>query len=218
VRVVFYALALVVACSSLYILTFTPAPGPVALPPADPPAPLRVFVLAWGYHSSIFVEQPSGWRLGPPGREDAPFVEYGWGDRRYMMESNYTPLQIFASAMLPTSSVVYVCAHDRSPDVEVVGGEVYVRDCDAAEIRRLVTVLEGQMAPRTREGGRPPVFPETPEYPGRFYPGREDYVLWWNCNMWTARMLHEAGFEASHAFIVSPWQIRSRLGGFRDAR
>ncbi len=173
-------------------------------------------VLAWGYHSSIFVEQPPDGRFGPVGDEDARYVEYGWGDRRYYMESNFAPQVLFASATLPTASVVYVCGHAGPPEDEVVGGEVFVRECDGAEVLRLLTVLEQQMV-REPDGSRPPAFAATPEYPGRFYPGREPYVLWWNCNMWTVRMLSDAGFDAHPELVVSPWQIGRSVRGFQRA-
>jgi hypothetical protein len=116
--------------------------------------------------------------------------------------------------MLPTASVVYVCGHSHPPDEEAAGARVFLRECDAAEIIRLVTVLEQQMS-RGAGGARPQAYPPTPEYPGRFYPGREYYVIWWNCNMWTARMLHDAGFDVSPTLVFAPGQVGRRLHGFR---
>jgi uncharacterized protein DUF2459 len=208
------ATALLVACSTLYMLVLTPPPGPVALPPIDPALRLRVYVLVWGYHSSIFVEQPAGWALGPEGDAPAPFVEYGWGDKSFYMESNFSPVALFAAAFLPTPSVVYVCGHAIPPNEEVVGGDVYLLECDAPRVERLVTVLEGQMV-RTGDGGRPRAFAATPEYRGRFYPGRESYVIWWNCNTWTARMLQESGFDVSPALVMATSQVGGRLREFR---
>src|SRR5262249_46346506 len=157
-----------------------------------------------------------GWSLGPEGDDSAPFVEYGWGDRSFYMESNFAPHALFASAFLPTASVVYVCGHKIAPNEEVVGGDVYVLDCDAARFERLVRVLEAQMS-RLADGSRPRAFPATPEYPGRFYPGREYYVIWWNCNTWTVRMLDEAGFDVSPAFVMATNQIGGRLREFTPA-
>ena len=57
-----------------YITAFTPPPGKVALPALDASVRVRVFVVASSYHSSIVVEQPAHWRLGPEGEEEARFV------------------------------------------------------------------------------------------------------------------------------------------------
>src|ERR671938_18103 len=53
--------------------------------------------------------------VGPAGREDAPFVEYAWGDRRFYMESNFWPHVVFATLFLPTESVAYVDGWPRAP-------------------------------------------------------------------------------------------------------
>ena len=55
---------------------------PLAPLPPPPPGSYTVLVVDWGLHTAIVVEQPPGWRLGPPGTETAPFVEVAWGDRR----------------------------------------------------------------------------------------------------------------------------------------
>src|SRR5918912_1413995 len=97
------ALIALFAVPPVYMAVATPPPGPVRLPATDDErARYRVYVGDWGYHTSIVVEQPRGWRLGPLGREDAPFVEYAWGDRRFYMESNFWPHAVFAAAFLPT--------------------------------------------------------------------------------------------------------------------
>ncbi len=75
----------------IYAVTAPEPRGPL-LPLSLPPcAAYRVFVVDWGYHTAIIAEQPSGWALGPPGEERAPFLESAWGDRRFYLESNYRP-------------------------------------------------------------------------------------------------------------------------------
>jgi hypothetical protein len=130
------------------------------------------------------------------------------------MESNFNPVALFAAACLPTESVVYVRGHDQPPDEVVVGGEIYVRSCTADEIARLLTVVESQMV-RGRAGERPAALPPTPEYVGRFYPGREYYVIWTNCNEWTVRMLALAGLGASSRYVWFKHDVGPRLRGFR---
>lgn len=214
--IVLVASAVLVLGSSVSIGLETPPPGPVSLPAFDESASYRVYVLVWGYHSAIFVEQPAQWRLGPEGNEAAPIVEYGWGDRRFYMESNYAPASLLSSALLPTQSVVYVRGHGRPPDEFVVGGQIYVRECAGPELRRLTTILEAQMV-RTSGGGRPRAYPPTPEYVGRFYPGREYYVIWTNCNEWTVRMLERAGLARASERVFFAQQASWHLTGFRVA-
>src|SRR4051812_30261666 len=101
-RVLLAALVLMAGFPTLYAALIPERlPSPPALP--EPPAGrYRVFVVDWGYHTAVVVEQPLGWRLGPTGAEDTPFVEYAWGDRRFYLESDYRPHAVFATLFLPT--------------------------------------------------------------------------------------------------------------------
>lgn len=209
-------LAVAISLPALFMAVATRPPVDVGLPAVEPSVRLRVYVLAWGYHSSIFVEQAPGWRLGPEGDESARIVEYGWGDRSFYMESRFCPVSLFNAAFIPTPTVVYVRGHDRPPSDFVVGGVISVRECSSTEVMALVRILEGQMD-RNVDGQRPKAYPPVEGYGGRFYPGREYYVIWWNCNEWTARMLRDAGMASSSALVATPGQVTGRLVGFEAA-
>ena len=77
----------------------------------------------------------------PPGAEAAPFVEYGWGDRKFYPKSDFRPLSVFATLVLPTEIVLYVEGRTALPRV---GGAaaVAVRTVSASELTRLVTHIE----------------------------------------------------------------------------
>jgi hypothetical protein len=204
----------------LYMAAATPPAGPVRLPtttaPDETTLRFQVFVAGWGYHTSILVEQPPGWRLGPPGEEDAPFVEYSWGDRRFYKDQNYRPHSLLAAVFLPTASVAYLDGWERPPDPQNGGGapDLYVRQVTAAQMRALVTEMERAL-PRTPSGERVPPFPPAPGRAGRFYPGRECYIFWSDCNAWTVRCLRAAGLAGSSALVVAEEQVPGRLRGFR---
>ena len=196
-----------------WIRLFTPPPAEVDLPAIDSETTSRIFVVVWSYHSSLVISQPAGWRLGPEGAEDAPFVEYGWGDRAFYMESNYWPHALFASAFLPTESVVYLRGLEAPPPDLVPGVECYASEVTGEELRRLLSVLEQAMA-RPPGGPRPAAFPPVDGYAGRFYPGREYYIFWQNCNEWTVRVLKEAGLGGEPAVVLLSGQVGGGLEGF----
>jgi hypothetical protein len=182
-----------------------PAP---TLPVADSSRRYRVFVADWGYHTSIILEQAAGWRLGPPGHETSPFVEYAWGDRRYYMESDHRPHALFAALLLPTASVTYVDAWPGAPQQGM--RTLVVRDVSARELMRLGEELE-----RWRVGEP---YPTAKGYPGRFYPAPGAYLWWSDCNRWTVDRLGGAGMARSGRGVLFSGQVSGRLQGFRSAR
>jgi hypothetical protein len=178
----------------------------------------RVYVADWGYHTSIIVQQPAGWRLGPPGKEGAPFLEYAWGDRRFYMESDYRPQAIFATLFLPTASVLYLDGLPAPPGTEGATGAraVFVRYVDAATLRALLVELERSIH-RMPDDTRAPPYARTPEYRGRFYPAYGAYLWAGACNWWTVERLRGAGLAGSAAGVVFSGQVAGRLRGFRSA-
>jgi len=202
-------------------MTFaTPPAGAVslpALPAASDAAPrYRVFVVGWDYHTSIIIEQPRLWRLGPSGYETARFVEYGWGDRSFYKDSNFWPHALFATVFLPTDSVLYIDGWNSPPRRRGRVQEVYARTVTAKQLRALVITLESAM-PRTAAGGRAAALPAVDDRAGRFYAGREFYIFWSDCNRWTVDRLHAAGLADAGTLVVVKQQVAGRLRGFQRA-
>ena len=175
----------------------------------------RVLVADWGYHAAIIIEQPAGWMLGPPGEEASPFVEFAWGDRRYYMESNYWPHSVFATLMLPTSSVTYVEGRNAPP----VRGfrSLHERDVTGAELRALAMELEASIG-RDDRGARLPAFPPVAGYAGRFLPGVGRYLWWMNCNRWAVDRLAAAGLADGGRGVIFSGEVAARLRGFSLVR
>jgi hypothetical protein len=185
-----------------------PAP---ALAPA-PPRAYAVYVADWGYHTAVTLPQAAGWGLGPAGADDAPRVEYAWGDRRFYRDSDYRPWALFATLVLPTASVVYVRGRAGPP----AGGgarAVYARVVDAATLARLAGALERSVR-RGAGGARVAPAPPVPGYAGRFYDAHGTYLWARDCNRWTVDRLHEAGLARPGAGVLFPGQVPGRLLGF----
>jgi hypothetical protein len=187
-----------------------PRPAAVALPGIEGDR-YRVFVADWGYHTAIIIEQPRTWKLGPAGEDDAPLVEYAWGDRRFYMESNYWPHSVFATLMLPTASVTYLDGRASPPARGY--RSLHTRTVTAAQLRTLVTELERAIR-RDESGARQPAFAPVPGYPGRFHPGIGSYSWWTNCNRWTLDRLAAAGLARRGRGVIFSGQVPGRLAGF----
>lgn len=182
---------------------------PLALP-QPLPGSYRVFVANWKYHTSIIVEQPSGWTLGPPGKESALFLEYAWGDRLFYMESEFQPQALFATLVLPTPTVVYL---DGRANPEFRGARaVYARTIDAATTRALLIDLERTF--RRADGSRLAPYPAVSGYDGRFYPSHGRYFWIRDCNWWTVTRLASVHLAGSSAGVLFSGQVAHRLHGF----
>jgi hypothetical protein len=200
----------------LYVLLARDTRPPLTLPPLSQASggPYRVYVADWGYHSSIVVEQPPGWRMGPPGEEGAPFLEFAWGDRRFYMESDYKA--IFATLFRPTDSVMYLDGQKVPPQGGGGARAVFVRRVDSATLRALLTELERSIL-HAPSGERAAAFPSAPGYSGRFYPAHGAYLWAGDCNWWTVERLRAAGLAEHGRGVVFSGQVADRLRGFTPA-
>lgn len=190
----------------------SPTRAPIPPLPTPEVGRYRVFVADWGYHTAIILEQPRGWALGPPGEEDAPFVEFAWGDRRFYMESNFWPHSVFATLMLPTASVTYVDGRATPPARGF--RSLHVRDVSADTMRALAAELEASIR-RANDGVRSAAFPAVPGYAGQFLPGVGSYLWWMNCNRWTVDRLAAAGLAEGGRGVIFSGEVAGRLRGFK---
>lgn len=215
-RALLALLAFVLLFPPLYALVVPePRADPIALPTPSPGA-YRVYVADWGYHTSIIVEQPSGFALGPPGRERAPFLEYAWGDKSYYLESDYRPQAIFATLVLPTATVAYLGAWADPPDFRGARA-VSARTIDAATTRALFIELERTFR-RASDGSRRAPYTVVAGYDGRFYPSYGHYSWIRDCNWWTVARLGATQLAGSSAGVLLSGQVAGRLRGFRPMR
>lgn len=209
-RITFITLvgAILVVVIPIFVgMACTPGPGLVVLPDV-PEESHRVWVIAAGWHTAIVIEQPEGWRFGPPEQEDAPFVEFAWGERRWYMEDRQDrPLR---TLFWPTESVVFVRARPRPP-----AGETFhllqERRISGDVLHTLVRSLEEEIQ-RKETGERVDPHPSVDWTHGTFYPGRRPYLIWHNSNAWVVHRLRDAGLTRRGIlplFFAS--QIDSRL-------
>jgi hypothetical protein len=189
---------------------------PPVMPPitAAPPGSYRIYMADWGYHTSIIIQQPTGWRLGSLGMETAPFVEFAWGDRRYYMESDHRPQSLFAALFLPTEAVANVTSWETDPTRSAHPRALYVRDVDAGKLDSLASALESSI-PRDSAGRRSAPFAAVSDYSGRFYRAYGRYLWWFDCNRWTVERLAAAHLARGGPGVILSGQVARHLVGFR---
>jgi uncharacterized protein DUF2459 len=189
---------------------------PLADLTAVPNGAYRVYVVDWGYHTAIIIQQPQYWRLGSPGEETAPFLEFAWGDRRFYYESDYWPHAVFATLALPTESVLYL---DGRPDPPPLRGAraAFYRVVDADTLRALLMEIE-RSARHDTTGSRVSAYPPAAGYSGRFFAAHGSYLWTRNCNWWTVERLARVGLATRPTGVIITAQVPSRLRGFVRVR
>ncbi|NJK28675.1 MAG: DUF2459 domain-containing protein [Acaryochloridaceae cyanobacterium CSU_3_4] len=201
---------------ALYIALFTPPASEIKLPSIQQlqQSQYDVYVVNWGFHTAIIVEQPQGWTLGPPNHPQAPYIEYGWGDKQFFMLSDTSIPTTLAAAILPTPSVVYLRGRDAPPTAENYARQLYHRLISRQQLYALIGTLE-QSFQRSPQGNRVKPYPQVPEFVGYFYPGREYYIIWSDCNAWTIKHLHRINIAKSDIPVIFSEQVGSSLEGFQ---
>ena len=183
--------------------------------PGFPSGRYEVYVVDWGYHTAIIIEQPPAARLGPPGAEGAPLVEFAWGDRAFYYASDYRPWVLAATLVVPTESVVYVRGRSAPPEVGAADA-VLRRTIDAATATRLAHGIQRSIR-RGPNGGRAAPLAEAPGFVGRFYPAHGSYLWTRDCNWWTVARLAGTGLAEPPGGVVFTPQVPGRLLGFTPA-
>lgn len=203
---------LIFAGPAVFMWIATPSPGEVTLPAIDEDAMYDVYLMEENHHTAVLIEQPPGWRLGPPGDEAAPLVEYAWGEKRYYRDAERTLEVKVAALMLPTEAVVYLRGRYELPDKPL-----WRREVTGAQLRTLVTALEQGFA-RTDAGERVEPHPPVDYYVGTFYPARQYFIFWRVCNTWTVARLADADLASSSFGVIFSEQVPNRLEGFEVVR
>jgi len=180
--------------------------------PLPPPGRYSVLVADWGLHTAIVLEQPPGWRLGPPGAEAAPFLEVAWGDRRYYAAGDRRPHAVAATLFLPTDAVLFLAGHPDPPRL-AGAARVYERQVDAPTLQALLTSLERSQR-RSPGGGRPHPLPPPAGRAARFLPALGTYLWTRNCNWWTLQRLNDAGLATPPVGVLFSRQVPAHLQGF----
>jgi hypothetical protein len=104
-------LALALLLPPLYNLVIPEQRGALAEMPMPSPGSYQVFVADWGYHTSIVVEQPRDWTLGPPRKERAPLLR---GLSRRVVSSAAIPLLVELERTFRRTSVGTRSTHTPS--------------------------------------------------------------------------------------------------------
>lgn len=128
-----------------------------------------------------------------PDFPEAEFLEIGWGDADYYRDPDPGAWTTFKAAILPTQSTLHVVGFSGSVATTFPGTDIIrLHIGTSQDFQSLVHYIRRAFA--LDKQGQPIRLGPGLYGHSYFYRGREHYYAFRNCNTWTARALHQAGF------------------------
>lgn len=203
------ALILALCAAAISACAGPPPDVSVASPAAQAHA---AHVVSNGWHTGIVIDRASLDASGllPEAADfpDAPFLEFGWGDRDFYMAVDETLWVTLKAALIPTSAVMHVAALERPPEPSASATVVRLSFSEPS-LQRLIGAVSASFD--RPEGGAAMPIGRGRQGESWFYPAMGRFHLLDNCNTWTARVLSEAGVRISPAGVVTAQTLMRRV-------
>jgi len=174
-----------------------------------------VYLVSHGWHAGIVVKRsdiPDGvW----PEQTDFPpskFLEVGWGDRDYYQTPDPHWGITLKAALLPTESVLHIVAFDDSVLAYFPRSEIIELQLSGSGFERLSRHISASYS-KDASGKSVPLGPGLYGV-SQMYLSTETYHLFNTCNVWTARVIKEAGCPITPALTVTVDSLMSRARSF----
>jgi uncharacterized protein (TIGR02117 family) len=183
----------------------------VAVAFGGPAAAATVHVVSNGWHAGIVIARADLGAFAPPEAEDfpdAPYLEFGWGDRDYYPNPRPSVADAIAAGATPSPAVLHL-APRAAPPRPREGVEVVAIDIDDVAAARLARALSGAFDRPV--GGRAQPIADGLYPDSLFYPATGRFHLFNTCNTWVARQLEAAGLPVSPSGIVRASELMARL-------
>lgn len=181
-------------------------------PPMDPARPHSIYVVRQPWHTGIVVHAADVPAHAWPARRDFPdaaYLEIGWGDRAYYQAADPGVWLGLRALFWPTPGVLHVAAFDGPVERTFGAAEVLELRVSARGLAGLVEVVRDSH--ELDASGRPIALGPGLYGASRFYASREKFHLFRTCNVWTARVLLEAGIPVSPAGALSANDLMAQL-------
>jgi uncharacterized protein (TIGR02117 family) len=211
--------------SLLYVLVFVCAAWAVACTPAPSPpvdkgeGGATVYVVRYGWHAGIVIARDDLPQDRLPEADDfpqAPFLEFGWGDREYYPALEPTPSMALKAAFASSAATMRLRGLNRPPSADAPDVEVVGLSLTGAELDRLATEIAADFD--RPDGSRAAVIARHAPSASNFYPAHGQFHLFNNCNTWVATKLAAAGLPLSPSGVVTAGDLMARLQNLPMAR
>jgi uncharacterized protein (TIGR02117 family) len=143
-----------------------------------------VTTAAFDWRSHLTLSQ-----LGPSA-DTYRYLSFGWGDRKFFMNSSYDPVSIFDTLFLPGPTVMHVWGHREKPSQLSPAFEVKQIWMGRAEYLKLMQFIDASF--RHSIQGSAQYIRQGLYADSGFYEAVGSYSIVRTCNAWTAEALRQA--------------------------
>ena len=172
----------------------------------------EVFIVSHGWHTGFVVPVETITKQLPQLKErfnDAPFIEFGWGDKGFYQAKEITSGLTVQAIFWPTESVIHAVAIPEPPEIYFSNSYVETLCLQDRQYANLISFIVNSFYKKNNGG----IVPLKKGIYGdsQFYKGEGDYYLMNTCNKWTAKGLSSAGMDISTTFRLTAASIMDYL-------
>lgn len=195
------------------------APVQGLFPPSDADSVETVYVVSHGWHTGIILEKAALPGSLIPEKDDFPdayYLEFGWGDADFYQAPDFSIGLALKAILLPTGSVLHVVGFSKPVEQYYLDQPLVKIELSPQGFSRLSRLIDSYFARENKSGKADPVGPGLFRE-SKFYPARTKYHLFKTCNVWTAKMLREAGCPIVPVSAVTAANVMTQCRRFGEA-
>ena len=172
----------------------------------------EVYVVNHGWHTGFVVHASEIQKEIPELKQrfgNAPYIEFGWGDKEFYQANEITPDITLKAIFLPTESVLHAVAVSSEADKYFKHSEVHKFCLEDLELKSLVDFISNSFY---RDESRNILKLNHGIYgDSQFYKAKGNFHIFNTCNKWTAKGLESTGMKISTTFKLTAGSIMTFL-------
>ena len=178
----------------------------------DKSARNEVYVVNHGWHTGFVVHASEIQKEIPELKQrfgNAPYIEFGWGDKEFYQANEITPDITLKAIFLPTESVLHAVAVSSEADKYFKHSEVHKFCLEDLELKSLVDFISNSFY--RDESGSILKLNHGIYGDSQFYKAKGNFHIFNTCNKWTAKGLESTGMKISTTFKLTAGSIMTFL-------
>ena len=172
----------------------------------------EVYVVNHGWHTGFVVHASEIQKEIPELKQrfgNAPYIEFGWGDKEFYQANEITPDITLKAIFLPTESVLHAVAVSSEADKYFKHSEVHKFCLEDLELKSLVDFISNSFY--RDESGSILKLNHGIYGDSQFYKAKGNFNIFNTCNKWTAKGLESTGMKISTTFKLTAGSIMTFL-------